>query len=205
MSRLIAFGCSLTYGHGLPDCIVPPLDPGLEPSKLAWPNIVANNLNLECVNNSSPGSSNKRIWHSIINFNFEKDDLVFVLWSYGERYAILKDKDSIEDVAVWIDSKESRAYYKNLYTDYDSSMQSRLYVSHSNLFLKEQGITVYNLVTNKNYNDIFTLVDQTIHHLPLYLCDNYIGKYPLALDNNHPGAECHKAFATDILENIKCK
>lgn len=37
MSRLIAFGCSHTYGHGLPDCFIPPHRPGTDPSKLSWP------------------------------------------------------------------------------------------------------------------------------------------------------------------------
>lgn len=205
MSRIIAFGCSLTYGHGLPDCFDPPYDPGQSPSNFSWPKIIANSLNKECINNSSPGSSNKRIWHSIINFEFRQNDQVFILWSYGERSAILKGKDTVEDLAVWIEDKNSVAYYKHLYNDYDSSMQSKLYVSHTNLFLKDKGILVYNLVTSKNYNDIFNLADQTVSHIPLYICDSYDNRYPKALDNNHPGIECHSAFANDILENIKCK
>jgi len=205
MSRLIAFGCSITYGHGLPDCFVPPYNPGPAPSNLSWPGVIARSLAIDCVNVSMPGSSNKRIWHSIINFEFNKDDKVFILWSYRERSAILKDKNTVEDLAVWIESETSKAYYKHLYTDYDLSMQTKLYVSHANLFLKEKEIEVYNLVTNEKYNDIFTLGDQITNHIPLYICDSYDNKYPKALDNNHPGVECHEVFAYDIVENIKCR
>lgn len=202
MNRLVAFGCSLTYGHGLPDCFIPPYDPGEEPSKLAWPQLVADKLNLECINLSSPGSSNKRIWHNIINFEFEKNDLVFIMWSYKERSAILIGPNTVEDLATWIKDKRSMAYYKFLYNDYDSSIQSKLYVSHANLFLKEKNIAVYNLITDKKYKNIFELANNTISHIPLYISDNYINKYPKALDNSHPGIECNQVFSNDIIENI---
>ena len=54
MDRLVAFGCSNTYGEGLPDCWVDKNgDPsrtkagfhGPKPSKLAWPRLMANNMN----------------------------------------------------------------------------------------------------------------------------------------------------------------
>ena len=70
--RVIAFGCSFTFGHGLPDCFNPPKNPGKAPSKYAWPSLVANELNVKCINKSLPGSSNKRIWHNIGKFKFKK-------------------------------------------------------------------------------------------------------------------------------------
>jgi len=59
--RLIAFGCSYTYGAGLEDCFTPPIGHGPIPSKFAWPQLVANELNMECINMSSSGASNKEI------------------------------------------------------------------------------------------------------------------------------------------------
>ena len=87
MNRLLAFGCSHTYGESLPDCLPPkgfvaPMPP---PSQFAWPNLLAKKLNRECVNLASCGASNKQIHYNIVNTNFENDDLVLVLWTQHSR------------------------------------------------------------------------------------------------------------------------
>lgn len=203
MKRLITFGCSLTYGQGLPDCHVDPHYPGLTPSKFAWPEIVAEGLNRKCINTSTPGSSNKRIWYNIINFKFKPDDIVIVLWSWGERFAILKDKNSVNDIGTWMESENAKAYYQHLYNEYDSLMQTKLYVSHANFILKDKAIPVYNLTVKKETTDIFKLSGQRVSHIPLYICDdNYVSKYPPALDGKHPGVECNRIFAKDMLYYI---
>ena len=201
MSRLIAFGCSLTYGHGLPDCHIPPDSPGPRPSKLAWPQLVADKLSLTCVNQSAPGASNKKIWHSIINLNFRKSDNVFIMWSFAERHAILKDETTVVDLAPWLieSSAESSSYYNFLYNEYDSILQTKMYISHANLFLKNLGVTVYNLVTQKSDVCYLTLGGVTCTHLPVYISDHYRHKYPRALDAGHPGVAGHAAFAKDVL------
>jgi hypothetical protein len=49
--RLIAFGCSNTYGEGLEDCWIPEFRKhGPKPSKVAWPQILADKMGRECVN-----------------------------------------------------------------------------------------------------------------------------------------------------------
>ena len=202
MSRLVAFGCSLTYGHGLPDCYIAPQNPGLSASKLAWPEIVAQQLNRTCVNMSTPGSSNKRIWHNILNFKFKKNDVAIVLWTYEERFSILNDKESVEDIGPWIESDITVAYYQHLYNSYDSLMQTKLYVSHANFLLKEKSVPVYNLKATKKNVDIFKLSGKIIPHIPLYFCSNYKHKYSKALDGKHPGVECNQVFANDILQYV---
>ena len=74
MSRLVAFGCSYTYGYGLSDCHIEPNKPGPNPSKLAWPSLLANMLDLEVVNCSNIGASNIHILWRLINFDFKNDD-----------------------------------------------------------------------------------------------------------------------------------
>jgi hypothetical protein len=202
MKRLIAFGCSLTYGHGLPDCHVEPMYPGLTPSKLGWPEIVARNLNRKCVNMSTPGASNKKIWNSIVNFKFKKDDLVIILWSFEDRFCVLKEDKSIEDIGTWVESETAQAYYQHIHNEYDSLIQTKLFVSHANFFLNDKKIQTYNLTIEKETAEIFKLSGKRILHIPLYLCDNYQKKYPRALDGKHPGVECNSAFAHDILKYI---
>jgi len=98
-------------------------------------------------------------------------------------------------------------------------LQTKLFVSHVDFFLKEKGITVYHLVAEKNLDKIFKLGSITVSHIPLYICDNYRFYHPPALDNSHPGLDCHTEFGEDvvkyittgtvkhrsILEKIKCK
>lgn len=63
MSRLITFGCSYTYGQGLPDCENTVINTGIKkfyvnssaPSKQGWPSILSKRLDLELVNISAPG------------------------------------------------------------------------------------------------------------------------------------------------------
>ena len=193
-SRLIAFGCSLTYGHGLPDCHVPPTEPGLEPSYFAWPQLLAEKLGRECVNLSEPGSSNKRIWHTLINFEFQESDIVFVLWASPDRSCVLTDQHTIKDIGPWMDNED---YYKNYHTDYDATVQTKLYISHSNLI--RSGI--HNLIPGIKLKHLLTLAGITVSHLPVYIRD-YASRYPLALDGNHPGPECHKVYAEEICKLI---
>ena len=60
---LVAFGCSFTYGHGLPDCIGEDgVSNGPTPSVLAWPNQLKTFCNFKTVDNQGePGASNKII------------------------------------------------------------------------------------------------------------------------------------------------
>jgi hypothetical protein len=218
MQRLISFGCSLTYGHGLPDCFIPPFDPGLNPSKLAWPSVVAAKLGKTCINMSDPGASNKRIWNSIINYKFKQDDIVFILWSYVDRSAII-NRMQVKDIGTWINNDRSMAYYKHIHSDFDALLQTKLFVSHADFFLKEKGIKVYHLVAERNLAKIFKLGNITVSHVPLYIWNNYRCYHPTALDNSHPGIDCHIEFGEDvvkyittgtvthrsILEKIKCK
>jgi hypothetical protein len=205
MSRLIAFGCSLTFGHGLPDCHQEPNQPGKQPSKYVWPEVIAKRLGRICINLSEPGSSNKRIWHNVINFKFKKDDIVFILWTYNERWCLLKNKNFIVNYGPWQNTLETLYYYDKIYADYDAMMQTKLYVSHVNFLLKEKNITLYNLTTKKSTAEIFKLSGQTVPHIPLYICDTYRQNYPLALDNKHPGVECNEVYANDIMPYINNK
>ena len=58
MSRkiLVTFGDSCTYGDGLQDCLPPKMP---NPSKFAWPTLLASQMDYDLVNLSKPGASNK--------------------------------------------------------------------------------------------------------------------------------------------------
>jgi len=87
MSRLITFGCSHTFGQALPD-VWNNIRSG--PSKYAWPQLLADKLNIECVNLGIPGASNKQIWFRIVKIKFEPNDIVIILWSSQPRWCIIR-------------------------------------------------------------------------------------------------------------------
>jgi len=102
-NRLITFGDSSTYGHGLPDCFIPPYNAGDYPSELGWVNILADKLNIDkIINLARPGASNRFILHRIINFNdFKKDDLVIIQFAHLTRDFYFKSDSKIEFVGSW--------------------------------------------------------------------------------------------------------
>lgn len=204
MSRLISFGCSLTYGLGLPDCFIPPDLPGLFPSKYAWPALVANSLGLENINNGRPGASNKRILMEVLSFPFKQTDTVSILWSFYNRSLIFSDENKIIDILPNFPNQFlphlPDEYYK-IHSDYDLFIQSIHSISHANLFLEQKHIPVYNF-----YFDA-TLHSQLSKH-PSNLILTFLRremKIDIALDNMHPGVKSQELVAENILNTIKEK
>lgn len=186
MSRLIAFGCSLTRGDGL------------ESSDHAWPNVLADNLDMICVNMASSGSSNKKIWKAVIDFDFQEGDKVFIHWSFPERTTIFKKSGTV-DIGPW--QTESKHYYRYIYDEEDSLLTSKLLVDHANYVLKDKEIEVYNLVPDEDVKSILMLTDKANTHIPVYIKSLAVN-YPKALDNLHPGKECHEVVAKEICKYI---
>lgn len=198
--RLVSFGCSLTYGAGLEDCFIPPDRPGIHPSKKSWPSLIAQELDIECVNQSRIGSSNKEIWHNIISFDFKDHDLVFIMWTYPDRTCILHPKkDKSEQIGIW--SEDKKIFYKDFYSEYDAETMSKLFVSHANYFLENKNIKVFNLVVDNRFKYIFKLNNRIIDHIPVYIW-THENQFPLSQDNNHGNEECHREVARLIMDHV---
>ena len=193
--RLVTFGCSYTFGHGLSDCWANN-DVGPNPSKLSWPSLLADHMNVECINNSRPGSSNKRIWHTVLNTSFKHDDVVFIQWSYPARTCKFKVYD-IEDIGPWQKEK-----YEHL-DPFDLLVESKLVIHHTNLYLQSKGIKVYNLVIADSELEMLELYGNTVDHIPIYISPTYKKKiYPKALDGEHPGEEFHAHYAKQLFDFV---
>ena len=88
MKRLITFGDSYTFGQGLDgtDTAHPDPHPG------AWPEHLGKLLGVDMVlNQSVPGSSNKLIWLTALNFEFQPGDIVVFCWSCNQRWLQIRD------------------------------------------------------------------------------------------------------------------
>ena len=113
--RLVSFGCSLTYGYGLPGCYnIRTTKQGMFPSKLAWPHLLAKLLDKKSTNLSESGCSNKHIWNRIVNFKFKKNDTVIILWTYRYRNTVLKNKNDGHHIKPYNVEKDiiSKNYYE---------------------------------------------------------------------------------------------
>ena len=213
MNRLIAFGCSYTYGHGLQDCIADNgSGAGRYPSKFAWPQLVANVANLECINKSAPGSSNQEILWQIERFNFEVNDTVIIHWSFCNRamYRTVKN-DILKIMPQYNKSKGpvlARKYYmlENELNMYD---KTRIFLNYANYRLKNIGINkiinfspilepnMEQIITNHNLQYDFDTDDINLVH---YHKKNLFPDADDALDNSHPGPKTHQRFAEYILQ-----
>lgn len=200
-SRLVAFGCSNTFGHGLEDCYNKENNgPSWKPSKFAWPNILAEKLDRQCINLSVPGSSNKIIWHTLLNTSFRFNDVVFVLWTFPERYCIITDNEgNHEEIALFHKTRASKSFYKYLHNETDMNVDLNNRISHSCLYLKSIGIKSYHAIYN--YRDLTQLDWNAVPMLQTSFKDIQ-QKHPRALDKVHPGHEAHKEYARQLYKEI---
>ena len=189
--RIIAFGCSYTYGHGLPDCLDKDGYPGVYPSNFAFPALLSKKLNCEYINLGKSGNSNKEIWHDILNFQFRENDISIVTWTYYDRYCIIKP-DKIQRINPWI--KKERIFYMNYNNRNDMILDFYNRLNHIQLYLDKIKIT------NLNY-----IVEENNMLPPDWNFTNIIGKFEMldkATDNCHPGIQSHAVFADEIYNHI---
>lgn len=196
MSRLIAFGCSYTYGVGLEDCYIAPKVSGPYPSKFAFPNLVAQELNLECHNMAVGGYSNLAILDSILNYNFLPNDIVLVLWTFKNRDMVYKKPDEVEHKGRWI--KEWMVQQNT----YDLIIKGFLHIHHAYLFLKNKNINFYFLDADWYVKkDMFPNWMSDVQFLPFDF-QRFEFIPPIGLDNLHPGHNFHKVLAEFVVKNI---
>ena len=182
MARLITFGCSGTYGVGLPN-----------PEKQVWGSLLSSYLNREFVNQGIPGASNKEIVNAIINFEFQPDDMVFILWTMIDRYGVLNSKDDFTQFLPMSPHPLSIQYYKDFHTYYDHLFLFKVFVEYAINFLKKKNIqsnSLFNHHPGIKVDAQHTLLDTTF--------GNFWAKFPRAKDGLHMGVEGNEEFAKHI-------
>ena len=201
MSRLIALGCSNTYGQGLHDCYLKG-GPGPHPSKYAWPARLGEMLDKEAVNLGQPGASNRYIWHKALTTDFELDDIVVLHWTLIHRHAVIYNDHTYLNLGIWYTmdrpvSDHWKKYIAAVDDDYDMLLESCICIDHANKYLENRVGKIVNIVFN----------DQEFDNLPSW-CDFKFDlsaapfnlDYPLALDDAHTGPRGHKELAKAIKE-----
>jgi hypothetical protein len=85
IKKIVAYGCSHTYGHGLGDEIRSGTESNEQASKSSWPNHIFQNFDV--VNLASNGNNNEAIYRHLLNTieDHKENSLVAVMFSYIER------------------------------------------------------------------------------------------------------------------------
>lgn len=208
--KVVAFGCSNTFGKGLPDCI--DMDTQLAeevPSEFAYPSLLGKELSVDVDNRAVVGGSNLIILDSIQNYNFSDNTFVIVQWTSIYRYTrffIEDDEFKTDNAGLWkIDVPWVKYYFKH-FSFLHMLLETYRCISHAELLLKSKKIPYYffsyvdflddknNTIVKEKPVDWFT----TDVHL---LIDLLVDK---ALDNKHPGLQSHK-LTCDFLKQILLK
>lgn len=167
---LITFGCSFTYGHGLPDCKGgPDGHAGPTPSEMAWPAMLGKLKNMKVDNKSSPGSSNNQIAKTIVDYInnvpslFMDDIVVVILWANNDRKTIYTrggetklhmSAGLITDIPKnsysWIKDKKKwqktiKTYYEEFHDEYNVYLNQVIRMNYIHAFLNDKGIKNFHL------------------------------------------------------------
>lgn len=206
IDRIIFFGCSITYGHGLPDCIIGECNPGDTHSNLGYPQLLGDRLGKKVINRSLPGSSNLRILNRILDFEFTKTDTVFIQWTIFNRSGVFSQStesfQNIHEIRPYNQTKIARSFYE-MHTDYDLVHKTMFDIHHANLFLKDKVGKLVNVM-------LVSSMDDTLHNMvpiPSWF-DINLGYWKvdditldLANDNGHPGL-ISQAYMANLAEEL---
>lgn len=218
--KLVTFGCSFTYGHGLSDCIAEDGSNGPTASEQAWPSILSKLTGMKVDNASKPGSSNLMITKAIVDYpKYTKDTVVVVMWSNNDRETIYNDDgkkklhmlpgflDDHMPGTFWFDKNENEfkrtvtTYYENYHEDWNATLNQMIRMNFVHAFLKNKGIKSFHIqsrqhATDSNYFDKFLLKNLNFKYFN-YKTDFFIDD-ALDVPNPHPGPRSHALMATNI-------
>jgi hypothetical protein len=195
MSKLVAFGCSCTQGWDLHDQYLPSEDvfDNNKPSKFAWPNIIAKKLNLPLVNLGVGGNSNSEILDSILQYPFEKNDIVLIGWTYFFRINYVKflADNTVERVT----REEFLSTDLRKYLDSDCAYKNYVIIHHAHLYLSSKNIKSYGIVIPRE--DITRCPKPSYIDIP-NVCFDPVKFVDYAADRCHPGTKSHSLLAEKV-------
>lgn len=214
--KLVTFGCSRTYGSGLPD-IYPDMGNMLG-SSYAWPVHFKNYMgSSELLNLAKPGIDNSHISRLVLEYsssNQGNDDFYIIQWTAPNRISfyneITKSYDFLGPWSINDSDKNKVLKAKNYYSTFHSELQSKINTLSLIYFIQ-----LHLEKLNKKYF-MFSFIKTLKKGIP----DNILKWYPLnkdlfypinshsvepeysdiALDNNHNGVKFHKRFAELLYE-----
>ena len=228
-TRLLAYGCSNTFGEGLDD--IWHHDPNHkfgfnkgEPSRYAWPRELAKLMHFDTVLNlAEGGASNKKIWLNILQTPMDPiKDTVVVQWTFFDRYTIFYEDGSNErflrndienregkmrmskGIALQKikDEKRNRTedWYGDYHSDADAMLDSYCKISHIKYHLDAKGVRNFHFINDKRWN--WNTAPEWVDS-KVCKCLLFKKEHGVALDGMHPGRKAHKKYAQAIYEHMR--
>lgn len=127
MKNVVCIGDSFTYGDELED------------RSMAWPSLLANNLNCNVINLGTPGGSNDKFIRQIFE-EYKNFDLIILSWTHPCRFEI-----KVENVFVGMspgiaevrNNSWAIEYYKKYYSNFDAHFRWLVNVLMLQSFFKQ--------------------------------------------------------------------
>jgi hypothetical protein len=233
--RLITFGCSYTQGIGLdggtfkdhesyrsPHDAILYIQPA---SEHAWPQLLADKLNLECVNLGRGGSSPKFILQMIKEFQFQPSDTVIIQWPAGSRRVVWAEEGSDDsmphDPRVFVELSPQFAdredYFRKYNTDFDNLWELGLLIESAHNHLKDITKAVYsvsndNELRNNKLLPTFFPIIKKVHRFFKEQSDDLNASVSqiesnkdqlITCNDGHPGIQYHIDFSEYMFKELK--
>ena len=217
--KLVTFGCSHTYGHGLSDCIAEDGSNGPTASQQAWPSILSGLTDMKVDNASRPGASNLMITKAIVDYSkYDKNTVVVIMWSNNNRETIYKPggEEKLHMLPgflsagmpkdFWWDKedtfkKDVTTYYETFHEDWNATLNQMIRMNFVHAFLKSKGIQSFHLQiahhhTDPNYFKKFNVRDLNLKYFNWG--NDFCIDDALDVPNPHPGPKSHALIATNL-------
>ena len=217
--KLVTFGCSFTYGHGLSDCMAEDGSNGPTASEQAWPSVLGKLTGMKVDNASSPGSGNLMITKAIVDYSkFTKQTVVVIMWSNNDRETIYKTGNEklhmlpgfLDDTmpgTFWFDKDKNNfkktitTYYENYHEDWNATLNQTIRMNFVHAFLKNKGIKSFHVHSEHHRLDINYFKKFNVRDLNLKYFNwknNFHIDDALDIPKPHPGPRSHALMATNI-------
>ena len=217
--KLVTFGCSFTYGHGLADCVAQDGSHGPTASKRAWPSILGGLTDMQVDNASIAGSSNLMITKTIVDYSkYDKNTVVVIMWSHNNRETIYKDggEEKLHMLPgflnagmpkdFWWDKedtfkKDVTTYYETFHEDWNATLNQMIRMNFVHAFLKSKGIQSFHVYCEHYHEDFNYFKKFNVRDLNLKRfnwSDHFHIDDALDVPNPHPGPKSHALIATNL-------
>ena len=210
--KILALGCSFTYGNELPDCDLV----NNNPSKQVWANLIAERFDAELVNMSRPGGSNSRNFRLAIRESVKDYDLILCQWSDINRLDLRANGTELQINA-------SSEHYMKIYPWLVDFYKHHVEMEHNWIFWMSLVIALQNHFRINNQKYIFLSMNSphySIHYPTKYpelvsqlIMDNFIGfdvnegmvdwQGDYKSSGGHPLESGHQIIANKVYERIR--
>ena len=206
MARLVAYGCSFTYGTGLSDSYYSyepdwygPLQPSLDQS---WAAVAARELGMTVVNRGVPGASNLEILVRALRSAHEPGDILVFLWTHHPRDLTFteqpiphgNDGKQWWQLGPWSRGTDARKLAASD-TEFDYLQRTFLYQHHTELAFKNHLVL---------HGTVEPCDQPRPPYLPIqHLAVNGFASLDRGLDHQHPGPKSHQETGAAVARYIR--